>query len=821
MNMDVSLLDNHNQRSIQELLLQYHVAPATARRLAQVELRSWTSMRLTLSLDKIHNPARKTHRFLSEVQPEPIAFIQASRDLAQEAATCKLALCVNAVGKWSLRDSNYVAISHVWEEGLQADRHNRGLPQSTLKSLFGVLRDLRVEWVWLDCLAIPAGSDTLTAQDEILKKDIINTLSSVYRNADTVIILDVMVMGLESRDFVDVALALMCGRWLKRLWTLQEICLARNATVLTSKGAINFKEMVRALRYLSKNENDSVELLGLHCEDVASMVVDSQDAAKFEQLYLQFARLLHRETQVPSLTSIALSCYNRRTGNDIDYARALFPLFGLEWRIEYTREQGMQKIYDSQKYYAKRMLLMHGCPRSSFRPGWAPSYLTGISGPIVSPEDELGDIEWTNRGLSSKWYTHKIASCDWTSTPNFLLVKICDADGKLFFAGCLLSEKESQASKECFFRSVSSQNAFLLTRQSSLVPEPGGLAINVLLVERDAEVEHANEAWVCFTAEAACAEGQEASVEVHTWFVLHESPVSSANISGKAFTRIARVLDRSSSAMTDKVHLLSEAIRQGDELKLRHLLQTTGDLSVKDAALHVAVLAGRQRILNILLHEDVDIEAKDNAGRTPLSLAVEHSSVEIVESLLQNRADPNNNPHNDIGCLNQAVIKRRHDVLQLLLENGADVNERDGIGWYPLFLACTDYQSASILLSAGADPARDLIGGAQAIHFAARGGQAQLVIELLDRGIDVDRREAPPASPNLGSTPLYRAIESQDESAADSGRVVEHEHTVEVLIKYGADPHVAHQDGWTPFLLAASLSNFRILEILVRASQGD
>ena len=124
-----------------------------------------------------------------------------------------------------------MAISHVWEEGIQAEADNRGLSRSILDSIFVELGHVNAPWIWLDCLAIPAGNRALTARQEVLKKDIINNLSSIHRNADAVVVFDALVMRLRSRDLVDVAVVLLCGKWMTRIWTLQEIRLAGNVLI--------------------------------------------------------------------------------------------------------------------------------------------------------------------------------------------------------------------------------------------------------------------------------------------------------------------------------------------------------------------------------------------------------------------------------------------------------------------------------------------------------------------------------------------------------------------------------------------------------------
>lgn len=807
---DTPMLKDASQRQVQGRLLQYYVAPPEARRLAQVELRHWIPHQLDSIFRKIPGLTPNLRHFASdsgtlrETVQKRDAWVRPPPSLVEQAASEKLALCVNASGEWSLRTENFVAISHVWEEGIQADDDNRGLSKSILESIFAELGHLNVSWIWLDCLAIPGGNRALTAREEIVKKNVINNLAGIYRNADAVVIFDAMIMRLRSRDLVDVAIVLLCGKWMTRLWTLQEICLANNGLVLTALGPVKFKDIIRTFRYLSGNQEDQEDILGPHDPSILQTVHDAVDASKFEQMYLRLARLVFVEGQKPSLTSLALSCSGRRTGNDIDYARAFFPLLGLEWKVQNSREEGMKQIYDSQAYYSKRMVLMHGSPRSSFRPGWAPSYLTGLMGPILSPDDPLGDIDWIKRGLARRWYTYKISGHQPSRDPNVLILLVESLESRPVMMACRVDLREAQQSRDCFLDAISKGHAFTLSNKELAFPTASGLAIPVLLVERDAEVEHTNEAWVCFTSEVLAMEGTVFS-EVHPWLLLHESPISTLGQSGKGFTRIARMLDYSSSSKQSDAPLLV-TIRNRDLSEFQNILRSGANLDVKDGRgctpLHVAVLTGQAQMLDALLDRNVEVDAADAAGRTALNWAAEQGTPETVETLLAHGANPNLHPFDESGSLNQALLKKRHRIIKILIDNRAEINKKDTWGWYPLFIASGDFLSASMLLDAGADPNMDLVGGAQLIHFAARKGQTKTIELLLDRGIEVDRREGAGYN-NLEPTALYRAIEEQNEE------------TVALLISRGADPDRVFKDSWTCVHLAAKIGNFRILQIVL------
>jgi hypothetical protein len=123
----------------------------------------------------------------------------------------RAALCVNKAGEFSLRDNDYVAISHVWIEGVGADLDNRGLPRRLIKSIFEKIRSMDAEWIWLDSLAIPGGVEALSLHEEELKVSLINCLADIYRKAKAVVILDALVLRLRSVDPADVGVILCCG----------------------------------------------------------------------------------------------------------------------------------------------------------------------------------------------------------------------------------------------------------------------------------------------------------------------------------------------------------------------------------------------------------------------------------------------------------------------------------------------------------------------------------------------------------------------------------------------------------------------------------
>lgn len=167
----------------------------------------------------------------------------------------KAALCVNATGQWSLRTSGYVALPNVRIEGLQRNRFHDGLEQTKVARIFKTLNRVRIdaEWIWTVVLAVPApGITTTNVNDEMLITDIINMLPEIYALADSVIILDALNLQLHTDDVLDVAVILLCGKWVTRVWTYQEIKLASHAVIITADAFFAYQDVIDRLKDLEE-----------------------------------------------------------------------------------------------------------------------------------------------------------------------------------------------------------------------------------------------------------------------------------------------------------------------------------------------------------------------------------------------------------------------------------------------------------------------------------------------------------------------------------------------------------------------------------------
>ena len=120
----------------------------------------------------------------------------------------------------------------------------------------------------------------------------------------------------------------------------------------------------------------------------------------------------------------------------------------------------------------------------------------------------------------------------------------------------------------------------------------------------------------------------------------------------------------------------------------------------------------------LCLQSGIDVNVKNNAGYTPLHLAVINSrDPEVITILINNGADVNEENHasNSWTPLHLAAkYNESLEIINILLNNDADVNAKDGYGKIPLHFAAQFSKSAEIiseLVVAGAEIKTEDIGG--------------------------------------------------------------------------------------------------------------
>jgi hypothetical protein len=166
------------------------------------------------------------------------------------------------------------------------------------------------------------------------------------------------------------------------------------------------------------------------------------------------------------------------------------------------------------------------------------------------------------------------------------------------------------------------------------------------------------------------------------------------------------------------------------------------------------------------------VNARNRSGDTPLSMAAVQGHCEVVDMLLDNEADVNAQGGRYGNALNAASLGGHEAVVKRLLDKGADVNAQGGQYGNALQAASSGGHEAMVkrLLDKGADV--NAQGGyfGNALCAASDQGYEAVVKMLLNKGADVNAQDG-----EIGNA-LYMASEQG------------HEAVVTMLVAWGARP---------------------------------
>nr|XP_023689292.1 NF-kappa-B inhibitor beta [Paramormyrops kingsleyae] len=157
-------------------------------------------------------------------------------------------------------------------------------------------------------------------------------------------------------------------------------------------------------------------------------------------------------------------------------------------------------------------------------------------------------------------------------------------------------------------------------------------------------------------------------------------------------------------------------------------------------ALHLAVIVDQPDCVKALLWGGASAEIQERGGNTPLHLAVRESRMACVRELTCSGIRPDHLRiinYSGVSALHLAVQKGNEEIVQMLLEGGADVNQRDlSSGRSPLHWA-VESQSPTLvrlLLRAGAAVDQPSYAGHSPLYCALHRPNAEVQALLRDGG---------------------------------------------------------------------------------------
>ena len=239
------------------------------------------------------------------------------------------------------------------------------------------------------------------------------------------------------------------------------------------------------------------------------------------------------------------------------------------------------------------------------------------------------------------------------------------------------------------------------------------------------------------------------------------------------------------------------------------LIDAGADIETKDdmgrSPLHWACRSGSLEVVKMLHKQGAGVCVTCNFGYSCLIFAAYHGHTETVRYLVGLKdVDVNHTAKNGWSALVCAVRQKHADVVQVLIDAGADIEARDEDLCTPLMSSCGkgELPIVKMLLKAGAEVRATDKVGRTCLIMAAGFGHTETVrylVGLPDMDVVMSIKD------EEGYTAVLVAAE------LDSADVMK------VLIDAGADIETKNNEGRSPLSMASKFGKLEVVKVLVRA----
>ena len=145
----------------------------------------------------------------------------------------------------------YIAISHVWSDGL-GNANGNSLPLCQLLRLRSIAATLKIQScqevpaIWIDSLLVPT-------EKGFEKRLALSRLCDYYRRADKVLVLDSdLLQASQACSKEEIMIRILFSTWMRRLWTLEEGILSReNLMFLFCDGTVSMSHLLDSSQFRS------------------------------------------------------------------------------------------------------------------------------------------------------------------------------------------------------------------------------------------------------------------------------------------------------------------------------------------------------------------------------------------------------------------------------------------------------------------------------------------------------------------------------------------------------------------------------------------
>lgn len=185
-------------------------------------------------------------------------------------------------------------------------------------------------------------------------------------------------------------------------------------------------------------------------------------------------------------------------------------------------------------------------------------------------------------------------------------------------------------------------------------------------------------------------------------------------------------------------------------------------------ALHLAVHLDQPGAVQALVLKGASRVLQDRHGDTALHVACQRQHLACARCLLEGQPEPGRGPPHSLdlqlqnwqglACLHIATLQRNQPLMELLLQNGADIDAQEGTsGKTALHLAVETQERGLVqfLLQAGARVDARMLNGCTPLHLAAGRGLSGISATLCEAGADSLLRNVEDETPqDLAEDPL-------------------------------------------------------------------
>ena len=252
------------------------------------------------------------------------------------------------------------------------------------------------------------------------------------------------------------------------------------------------------------------------------------------------------------------------------------------------------------------------------------------------------------------------------------------------------------------------------------------------------------------------------------------------------------------------------AVQEGHDDVVEVLIDAGADIDARTSEgcthLHYACGGGKLAIVKVLVKAGADVCATYSEGTTCVMSAVHDRHTETVRYLVSlPDVDVNHEENDSFTALHFAVQEGHHDVVEVLIDAGADIEAKSSEGCAPLHYACGDGKLAivKLLVKAGADVCATDDQGSTCLNVASGNGHTETVRYLVGlTEVDVN------AANDHSCTSLHAAVMRNNERHPEIGQV---------LIDAGADIEAKNGQGRSPLLMACQVGKLDVVKMLVKA----